>query len=490
VARKLFLNQKANAMKIYYKYRYCLLSVLIITCLNSAVFSQKIRRIKGMEIDSFSFILDSNYIRLPGYPFPIALKVISKNNGVLYTRGLGGGNLKWSDFIITVKGGTFYNGKINISHLLYPGDYIEIIASGKYHPALKKSQIIRLNYVQNLNLFPLSSFNKIPGERFNFGMKLKYDNGCSETVTSWNQNYKLMNSLRFQFQPVGGKVRNNSFLIDPEFENIPNHTISLRTNTPQRIYASDSLGFVLDYRGNFRYYTEAPDGDDGRNGCDGSNGSDGSESHNGGDGGHGSCGESGGYGEDGYFLEVFCDAYFDTIVNSTLLYVEVKNPERAAMKKYLVNPDGGSVQIVSSGGDGGDGGRGGSGGSGGRGGDGKKYTREVKDTSGTKYIVCQENGGNGGKGGQGGNGGYGGHGGRGGVIDIFYTNSARPYLSCIKPLCPGGSSGSGGAGGSGGTGGGSGSPGGSSGSAGSSGSSAFSGYSGDHGIINWHLTDD
>ena len=138
-------------MKPFLNYRFCLLLVLTITSLDFSLFSQKVRKLKGIEVDSINIILDSNYIRLPGYPFPFALKAITKNHGVLYTRGLGGGDLKWSNFDVTVKGGTIYNGNINVSHLLFPGDYIEVNATSKYHPLVKISRIIRLNYVQNLN---------------------------------------------------------------------------------------------------------------------------------------------------------------------------------------------------------------------------------------------------------------------------------------------------------------------------------------------------
>jgi hypothetical protein len=234
-----------------------------------------------------------------------------------------------------------------------------LIVVCKSQPDLNTSHIIRLNYIETMQLLPLSAFQKIPGERFNFGFKLHYDNGCREAVTSWSQNQKLMNALKFKFVRSGGEIKSNRFYIDPDFENIRNHTVYLKSFTTRAPYVTDSLGIVLDYRGEFQFHSDGFSGYSGNNGSDGQSGSSGPESGQGGHGQNGDDGEPGQPGRDGDDLEVFCDAYFDSILHAELLYVEVTNLQNGTLKKYLINPDGGSVDIWSSGGTGGSGGKGG-----------------------------------------------------------------------------------------------------------------------------------
>lgn len=485
---KLDLPTKKPTMKTVLNITNVLMVIILSVLLGIDALGQKVRKLKGLKIDSIGTFLDSSYLRLPGYQFPLAVKVIT-NGKVFYTRGLGGGYINWNNFNIEVKGGNFAFGKIHISPKLFPGDYIEVIVKSKNNPGIGASQIIRLNYLQKFNIFPLGTFQKIPGERFSFGFKMNYDNGCQESVTSWNQNYKLFNSLKLEFMSVGGEVKNNRFQISSDFEDIPGHKAYMICSTPRNHFAADSMGVLLDYRGLFSFYQDAPDGADGQSGCNGADGANGSESVNGGDGGDGSCGEPGYPGEPGYYLEVFCDAYFDSVLHTDLLYVEVKNPELQLMRKYLVNPDGGSITIVSRGGDGGDGGRGGDGGNGGRGGDGKKRIIEIRDTSGVKTIITQENGCKGGNGGNGGHGGCGGYGGPGGRIDVFYTLTAQKYLNSISVISSGGSSGMSGSGGRGGSGGSGGYPNGSSGSGGSFGSSGMNSFTGNTDRVNYKLVE-
>ena len=467
------------------KLQSALITILMFIAIN--VFPQEVRKLKNIKIESIDIYLDSTYVRLPGYSFPFALKLTTYDQKTMFTKGLGRGTLRWNNFDMLIKGGTFNNGKILISNKLSPGDYIEIIAICKDQPTLKFSKIVRINYLENIELFPLEAFQKIPGERFNFGLKMNYDNGCKETLTVWSQNNKLINSLKLDFISYGGQIKNNRFYIDDNIDQIQKHTISLVGYSLKNPYLFDSLGILLDYKGIFEYYAKAASGSSGISGSDGSNGTGGSESCDGSSGQSGSDGNSGSEGNQGYDLEAFCDAYFDSVLNTELLYVEMKNIDIQQIKKYLVNPDGGSINIVSSGGSGGDGGRGGDGGNGGSGGSGRFYTETISDTTGTKTITHQENGGNGGKGAPGGNGGFGGDGGRGGFVSIYYTPRAQKYLGCIKAESRGGAGGFGGSSGSGGNGGSAGSPGGGSGASGSSGSSGSSGNSGYRGEVEWNL---
>lgn len=464
------------------------IAILCAFFLSGRIYAQEVKNLKRVNIASLDMYLDSTFLRLPGYNFPIALVINSEKN-VLYTKGLGGGKVRWSNFNVRVKGGSFSNGKIYVSDKLLPGDYVEVIAISKAHPTIKISRLIRLNYINDMNLYSLGTFPKIPGERFNFGIKVRYDNGCKENITSWSHNYKLINSLKLEFRTSGGEVKSNRFIIDSEIDNINAHTISLVTSTPRSPYISDSLSILLDYKGNYTHHVVGGSGFSGNSGFDGSSGTSGSSSQCGSSGTSGSSGQPGDNGHSGYDLDVFCDAYFDSILQAELLYLEVEALQSHHIKKYLINPEGGSIDIISSGGSGGTGGRGGNGGLGGSGGSGTTHTREIRDTTGVKYETYQDPGGCGGNGGHGGDGGYGGNGGRGGDIFIYYTPKAEKYLSCIHAESRGGQVGSGGFGGSGGSGGTGGSPGGSSGSSGSSGSTGDSGYEGQPGVVKWFLSD-
>lgn len=448
-------------------------------------FSQSPKRLRQLKIKSIDLYLDSSYLRLPGYTFPIAIKVVAADGYSYFSKGLGGGQLRWNNFNVTLKGGVFSNGKVLISNKLFPGDFIEIEAQCIDFPGIQIKKIVKLNYVDKLSMFTPNVSQKIPGARFNIGLNLHYDNGCKETVTSWNSNSKLINALKFQFSSSGGTVKQNRFSIYADIDQIQNHFVWLKGEAPRFPYANDSIGFLLDYIGDFQFYTAGFDGLSGFSGSNGSNGFPGSESSNGQEGQQGENGRDGQHGDNGRDLTVFCNVYFDSILNTSLLYVEVNEIHNQNVSKYLVNPDGGTLHIVSKGGDGGKGGNGGDGGNGGNGGDGRKYTIEVKDTSGVKVIVCYEKGGNGGSGGAGGNGGYGGEGGRGGDISIYYTASAKPFLGVIKVESIPGNGGFGGSSGKGGKGGDAGSNGDSGGCNGPDGQSGENGFEGSYGRITW-----
>lgn len=483
--RKDFKIQHMNQLT-FNSVRKVLYLIALLILSSTFLHAKDIKRLKGLRIDSIDIFIDSTFLRLPGYNFPIAIKIITPNN-VLYTKGLGGGKVRWSNFDIVVKGGRFFNGKIIISEKLLPGEYIEIGVKCPDQPALFLSRIIRLNFVSKLNLFPLNNFQKIPGGHFNFGIRVNYDNGCNENITSWDD-YKLMNSLQLNFRSFGGEIKYNRFHIESEIDRINSHKVGLIATTPRSPFVTDTLGITLDYKGRFTFLAYGISGRDGCNGADGPHGTKGSESENGSPGYIGLNGADGEEGWRGDDLEVFCDAYFDTILNAELLYIEVQNMRTNRMNNYLVNPVGGSMIITTKGGSGGRGGNGGSGGRGGNGGDGKKYTVEIKDSTKTIIETHQERGGNGAHGGNGGHGGYGGRGGDGGDIYIYYTETAQQYLSCIEAKSIGGNSGSGGFSGSGGSGGSGGYPGGNSGSSGSSGSMGMSGTCGYEGRVKWILS--
>lgn len=164
-------------------------------------------------------------------------------------------------------------------------------------------------------------------------------------------------------------------------------------------------------------------GMDGTNGLDGSSGSPGSLDPNnpsaggdGGDGGNGGDGTNGTDGFDGPPMQVRVTMHPGA---KPLLEAGVTTSNHKE-RYYLIDPQGGSITISSSGGDGGKGGAAGKGGRGGSGG------------------IGQPNGMNG-HDGLDGQPGRDGQDGEGGSITVFYDPQVQPYLAAIHTINPGGS---------------------------------------------------
>jgi hypothetical protein len=180
------------------------------------------------------------------------------------------------------------------------------------------------------------------------------------------------------------------------------------------------------------------------------------------------------------------------------MYVFALNFRTNEEFRYLINPEGGSLTVVSRGGDGGSGGTGGDGGAGGDGRDGRIWTEKHKEKRivqqpVTRKVIKKEKrsvinaagqaeevevnvetsvtvmensevevevveqkqgpGENGYPGGFGGNGGFGGYGGFGGNIELYFTKDAMPLKNLIVARSAGGNGGFHGSGGHGGPGG-------------------------------------
>lgn len=183
-------------------------------------------------------------------------------------------------------------------------------------------------------------------------------------------------------------------------------------------------------------------GRDGAMGQSGSNGSHGTDQQSsgtnagpGGRGGDGQDGRDGGHGEagrDGH--EVVAEVALVEDTERPLLEVYIESRSSDATGLFIVDPEGGSIDILARGGRGGHGGNGGSGGSGGSGGTGSPP-------------------GDGGNGGHGGDGGNGADGGNGGSITVFVDEDAEPYLDAVSADTSGGAGGQTGSGGTAGSGG-------------------------------------
>jgi len=162
-------------------------------------------------------------------------------------------------------------------------------------------------------------------------------------------------------------------------------------------------------------------GSDGSNGFDGTNGTDGStgtpgsmdpdhpsKGGDGGDGTNGGDGSNGSDGSDGPSVRVLVAVRTGS---QPLLQVSVMAEGKDSL--FLVDPQGGSLSVSSTGGSGGSGGRGGRGGRGGSGGMGSPDGSSGRD-------------------GRDGSNGTSGSGGRGGSITVVYDPKVRTYLQVIR----------------------------------------------------------
>ncbi len=474
------------------------------------------------KMDSIQIVYDNRQLVLPGESFQIGIISYHKNGKVKKTVGLAGGNVWWWRYKVNVAGGTDFSGRISVNEELIPskGKYIDIKASPRKQPELAKELLLPLNYETKIEYRPTSGFDKAPGTQIKGELVTKFNNG-QERVCSDLRNSR--ESANFQFSGKGGSWKNGKFTIDPDFTRIEQHHAALIVNSLRNKSVADTFSVQLDYKHAYDLHFCGSSGSLGFSGSDGSSGSPGYNGY------HGQAGQDGESGSDGPEIGVWTDLYRDSVLNCDLLYVYAQNLWTGEEFRYLINPDGGTLNVSS---DGGSGGFGGSGGSGGNGGDGlegerwiekhmekrivqepviKKSTRKEKhkrvDSEGKEYevevdvevtetvyvdkeieveveVVRQGPGGNGGDGGWGGPGGLGGPGGYGGNITLYFTNDAMPYKHLITARSEGGSGGINGSGGSGGRGGsgGSGNPNGNSGISGGSGPSimgwADSGHSG------------
>ncbi|MGE5427819.1 MAG: hypothetical protein ACM3O8_07985, partial [Methylococcaceae bacterium] len=442
------------------------------------------------KVDSIQIVFDNQQLVLPGESFRIG--VTSYRNGkAKNTMGLLGGSVWWLKYKVDVTGGTDFGGKIMVNEKLVPskGKYIGLRVYPRRQSLLQKELLIPLNYDTKIVYRPIERFDKAPGSQikgeveaeFNNGIKRVYDN----LKTSKESDY-------FRFSPHGGNWNNGKFIIDPDFMNIQGHKASLVVSSMLNKSVTDTFAVLLDYRHAYQLHFT---GESGFPGLCGGSGHSGPLGANGSDG---QSGGDGGQGMDGPEVGVWVDLYHDSILHTDLLYVYAQNQWTGKEYRYLINPDGGRLEVSSEGGNGGRGGNGGNGGMGGQGQEGerwieshiekktiqkpvvkkviKKRTRKTTDANGkeveteidveveeTVYVeevievVVQEvkygPGGPGGNGGWGGAGGYGGQGGNGGNIFLFFTEDARSYQNVIMATSNGGSGGIHGNGGSGGSGG-------------------------------------
>lgn len=442
------------------------------------------------KVDSIQVVLDSGQLVLPGESFRIGVSSY-RNGKKKNTMGILGGSVWWLKYKVDVAGGSDFGGKIQVSEKLVPskGKYVGLRVYPRKQPELQKEVLIPLNYDTKIAYRPIARFDKAPGSQIRGEVEAEFNNGIKRTFDNLRSGRE---SDYYHFSPYGGRWNNGRFTIDPDFMNIQGHKASLVVSSMLNRSVADTFAVLLDYRHSYDLHFS---GDNGRTGFSGSDGRSGSTGENGSDGQDGQDAEP---GYDGPDVGVWVDLYHDSILNCDLLYVYAQNSSTGDEYRYLINPDGGRLEVSSNGGPGGNGGNGGDGGNGGQGYEGEKWiethvekrivkkpvvkkvihkrTRKVLNAEGkeeevevdveveeTVYVdeevevevqeVRLGPGGPGGDGGWGGAGGYAGPGGYGGNISLFFTDDAWSYQKLIVAQSNGGSGGSNGNGGNGGHGG-------------------------------------
>ena len=397
-----------------------------------------------------------------------------------------GGTEFWLKYKAEVVGGEKTGGKITVSEKLLPskGKYIRIKIWPRKKPQLAKKVLLALNYETDVIFRPSSAFNKAPGCTFKAEVISVFDNGMTLANDLKSDDF----SRDFELSGFGLRKNKNRFYIEEDFTKILDHHVDLWLVSRRNPEVTESYSVLLDYKHNYKLSFK---GSSGSNGCSGEDAPSGRVGENGYHGGNGCDGMPGYHGPD---IGVWTDQYFDSVLNCALLYVFVEDFSSGKEFRYLVNPEGGSFSVSTSGGSGG---RGGSGGDGGRGGDGengriwyeiltktrlvKKPFTEIQTKTVQKTIVNEkgeqevveeqvneqitvyreveeqytvqiehrEPGQDGGNGGCGGHGGFGGPGGFGGDVFLFFTDDALDFREKILAASYGGSGGFGGSSGNG-----------------------------------------
>lgn len=461
------------------------------------------------KLDSIQVYFDDQQLVLPGESFRIGIISYYKNGKIRKTVGMEGGSVWWLRYKADVSGGTDFSGRISVNEELLPAKdkYISIKVFPRRQPDLLKELLLPLNYEIKITYRPTSAFDKAPGSQINGELVSEFNNGVTRVCTNLRNSKE---SANYQFLGDGGAWKNGKFIVESDFRNIERHKAELIINSLRNREVSDTFSVQLDYKQAYTLHLNGSSGSPGFPGSDGTPGSAGNHGY------HGQAGHDGANGADGPEIGVWTDLYRDSVLNRDLLYVYAENRSTGEEFRFLINPEGGKLDVTSVGGSGGFGGSGGDGGSGGNGYEGRKWIekhiekqivkkpvskkvirKEKKkrtDAEGKEYevevdvevtetvyvdeeievvveVVKQGPGSDGGDGGWGGPGGLGGQGGYGGNITLYFTDDALPYKHLITARSEGGSGGMHGSGGSGGNGGigGSGNPNGNNGRSGQSG---------------------
>lgn len=287
-----------------------------------------------------------------------------------------------------VSGGTDFSGRISVNEQLVPskGKYIGLKAYPKKQPDLAKELLLPLNYETKIEYRPTVDFDKAPGSQIKGELLTEFNNGQTRICSDLRNSRESEN---FQFSGEGGFWKNGRFTIDPDFTKIEEHRAALIINSLRNKSVADTFSVLLDYEHTYHLNLRGSSGSSGFSGISGSSVLPGYHGH------HGQPGQDGGFGEDGPEIGVWADLYRDSVLNYDLLYVYAQNLWTGEEFRYLINPEGGKLDISSDGGSGGSGGSGGNGGSGGKGLEGEKWIekhieKRVIKKPVTKKVIRKE----------------------------------------------------------------------------------------------------
>ncbi len=394
---------------------------------------------------------DTAALRIPNKSFSIGV-IKTATTGVTETKGLLKGKYSWRKYRVELSDGSCTNGKIklNAAKDYKKGDSITVNVYTRKWLLGGKGQFlatakIPYNYETGIKVLTKGTFSKAPGNHVQFGIRTFYNNNMS--VDKWAPAKNLQD---FIMNFNGGHISRSKgdLKIDNEPIKITNDKVRLIASLAKAPAIMDTLQIVMDYIYNYKCNITSQ-----------------------------------GLGHD---LTITADAYFDKLINATLVKVQVKDSMERKSFNYLFNVSGGSLAVSSRGANGADGLAGFDGIAGTDGSVGSAIVLTSTDRDGNVTTTTTMGpGGDGGNGTNGSDGGGGQNGYNGGSITIYYTAAAKPYLNLITATSIPGAGGQGGKGGRGGRGGsgGLGSPGGTSGMNGLDGMDGLPGLNGTAGKI-------
>ncbi|MEL7006160.1 MAG: hypothetical protein AAFN93_26045, partial [Bacteroidota bacterium] len=380
---------------------------------NLDIYGKKLKR-KPTQI---KIVYDQNTLRIPGRVIKMGVEAYFSDQDVESTRNIGG-RLGLRNFVVEIDGGTYNGGKITLNKYAFQRE-VRIKVSAKRFPEVKQSLIIPFHHEEDIISTAIPQGSAAPGNRFKLSMHAFFNNGQQLEVGTRELPYS-----HYDISVEGGGFKRGSVSISNNLAEIVNHEVVVKVGSKSNKSVSYTVYYPLDYIDDYQFKSSGSWGMNGNSGMSGSCGSSiGINRH----GEHGYDGQHGQDGERGHDLDIYWSLVYDSIFKGELLYAEVLSPNRTM--EYLINPLGGSLEVVTQGGNGGSGGDGGRGGSGGGGSNGEiRLVREWLNDSTFREVEERLPGGNGGHGGDGGFGGHGGYGGDGGNIYIHYTKEAEQYL--------------------------------------------------------------
>ncbi len=272
------------------------------------------------------------------------------------------------------------------------------------YPAEENSRLITGKEFISLEIKSKISAGIGLGQAIEIGILVKNDKNKEYRTPGFPEegSFRTVEWDQFGVDVEGGTFADGKVIISSNFADIKEHQVKVKAYLLKNPELKSELILHLDYKGGMLADFSGTPGKAGRNGQSGQRGDNGSSSTSPRDGGNGGQGGNGGDGGQGQDIEVFAKMKPDPILKKDLLEVRVKSKTTGVEQIYLVDPDGGKLNVSADGGAGGSGGAGGYGGPGGS----------------NSYSKTSGNGGNAGFAGNGGNGA------KGGSITVYLDPSA------------------------------------------------------------------